>query len=215
MSTPPRRRLRAAERRETIVRAAADVFAAWGYERARVPDIARLIAVTEPVIYQNFATKAALFAAVLEHAADQITSQLIAAADDGRDIAAVLRELTSAGRLDELHAPGEFGALFAEALAVHSDQQIHQATQQAVTRVADTLAAIIRRGQAQGAVRADVSPTVVVWLLLSLIRARGFRQVVLADEFESLEPELFHAALVRPSADGNGDGSRRDHLPSG
>ena len=60
---PGRVRLPAADRRETILLAATDVFAQAGYRAAKVCDVAARIGVTEPVIFQNFGSKAALFAA--------------------------------------------------------------------------------------------------------------------------------------------------------
>jgi AcrR family transcriptional regulator len=66
--TPRRARLPAAERRETILRAAATVFAESGYRAAKVSDVAARVGVSEPVIFQNFGSKAALFTAVVGRA---------------------------------------------------------------------------------------------------------------------------------------------------
>src|SRR6516225_10416261 len=75
-TAPSRRRLPAAERRETILRAAAQVFAQAGYRAAKISDVAARVGVTEPVIFQNFGSKAALFAAVLERAAAEVRASL-------------------------------------------------------------------------------------------------------------------------------------------
>jgi AcrR family transcriptional regulator len=75
-----RTRLSAAERRETILRAATEVFAEAGYRAGKVSDVAARVGVTEPVIFQNFGSKAALFAAVLERAAADIRASLDAPA---------------------------------------------------------------------------------------------------------------------------------------
>jgi AcrR family transcriptional regulator len=73
---PARTRMPAAERRETILRAAAEVFAEAGYRAGKVSDVAARVGVTEPVIFQNFGSKAALFAAVLERAAAEVRASL-------------------------------------------------------------------------------------------------------------------------------------------
>jgi AcrR family transcriptional regulator len=73
---PRRRRLPAAERRETILRAASAVFAESGYRAAKVSEVAARVGVTEPVIFQNFGSKAALFAAVIERAAAEVRTAL-------------------------------------------------------------------------------------------------------------------------------------------
>src|ERR1700719_1532372 len=92
-----RTRLPAAERRETILRAATEVFAQAGYRAAKVADVADRVGVTEPVVFQNFGSKAALFAAVLERAAAEIRASLDDLAD-GSDAASglLVRILTEA-----------------------------------------------------------------------------------------------------------------------
>src|SRR6516225_9240333 len=75
-TAPSRRRLPAAERRETILRAAAEVFAESGYRAGKVSDVATRVGVTEPVIFQNFGSKAALFAAAVERAAAEVKTSL-------------------------------------------------------------------------------------------------------------------------------------------
>src|SRR6516225_2865832 len=76
-TAPRRTRLPAAQRRETILRAAAVVFAEAGYRAAKVSDVAARVGVTEPVIFQNFGSKAALFAAVVERAAAEVRASLV------------------------------------------------------------------------------------------------------------------------------------------
>ena len=51
----------AVQRRESILVAATQVFAVQGYRRGTVATIAERIGVSEPVVFQNFGTKAALF----------------------------------------------------------------------------------------------------------------------------------------------------------
>ena len=71
-----RTRLTAERRRETILDAATEVFAASGYRAGKVSDVAARIGVTEPVIFQNFGSKAALFAAVLDRLAGEVGASL-------------------------------------------------------------------------------------------------------------------------------------------
>jgi AcrR family transcriptional regulator len=52
------------------------VFAESGYRSAKVSDVAARVGVTEPVIFQNFGSKAALFAAVVERAAAEAKHSL-------------------------------------------------------------------------------------------------------------------------------------------
>jgi AcrR family transcriptional regulator len=62
----PRRRLSAAERRERILAAATDLIAARGYADAPIDAIAKAAGVSPPVVYDHFASKLALYEAVLD-----------------------------------------------------------------------------------------------------------------------------------------------------
>src|SRR5215470_17106139 len=76
-TAPARRaRLPAEQRRESILDAATEVFAAAGYRAGKVSDVAARVGVTEPVIFQNFGSKAALYAAVLDRVAGRIRAEL-------------------------------------------------------------------------------------------------------------------------------------------
>ncbi len=62
----PKKRLSAGERRERIVAAGTGLFAERGYADAPVDAIARAAGVSPPVLYDHFASKLALYEAVLD-----------------------------------------------------------------------------------------------------------------------------------------------------
>ncbi len=62
----PRKRLSAAQRRETIEDAAAGLFAERGFQGASIDEIARRSGVTPPVLYDHFASKQELYRCLLE-----------------------------------------------------------------------------------------------------------------------------------------------------
>ena len=66
MSTAPRRRLSARQRREVIELAATEVFAERGYHGASMDEIARRSGVSPPVVYDHFESKLALHKRLLE-----------------------------------------------------------------------------------------------------------------------------------------------------
>jgi AcrR family transcriptional regulator len=70
-----RKRLRLADRRVVILSAAAEVFASAGYDRASMRAVAGAAGVTTPVLYDHFASKAELFAALVESQADALIAQ--------------------------------------------------------------------------------------------------------------------------------------------
>jgi AcrR family transcriptional regulator len=65
-SQTPRKRLSAAQRRETIEGAATGLFAERGYQGASIDEIARRSGVTPPVVYDHFASKQELYRSLLE-----------------------------------------------------------------------------------------------------------------------------------------------------
>jgi AcrR family transcriptional regulator len=66
LSTPQRKRMSRAARREVIVAAAADLFARRGYRGASIEEIARASGVTPPVVYEHFESKRELYRDLLE-----------------------------------------------------------------------------------------------------------------------------------------------------
>jgi len=71
---PPRRRLPNEERRALIVEAAGRLFAAHGYDAARLEDVAAAAGVTKPILYRHFDSKQALYLALLGRHRDDLSS---------------------------------------------------------------------------------------------------------------------------------------------
>jgi AcrR family transcriptional regulator len=212
---PGRIRLPAADRRETILRAATEVFAQAGYRAAKVSDVAARVGVTEPVVFQNFGSKAALFAAVVERAAAEVRASLdemAAGSATGGLLAHVLggsphgRRDHAAG--DPAAAPGQdghsaaYGVLFADAATLAADPELSEPARRAILAVATHLADLVRRAQAQadGGVRADADPEAAAWLLLSVLSARRLRAAAMPDSIEPAVAALTLRALMPPPA---------------
>jgi AcrR family transcriptional regulator len=188
-----RTRLTAEQRRETILTAATAVFAEFGYQRAKASEIAARVGVSEPVVFQNFGSKAGLFAAVIERAsgtADQLLTSF-----DGQAAPDVLRTLLSPEHLDALHAPGSLGVLFSEGTASDADPRVRHAAAAAVRRLARSFTDMLHRAQKAGEVNADLDAEAFAWSLLSFVAARSFRRGVVDDAAleERLIDQLLHA----------------------
>ena len=197
---PRRRRLDAASRRESILDAAIPLFATVGYEQTRMSDVAARVGVTEPVIFQNFGTKAELFAAVLERAADDAASYVSVMAERHADVHDWLGHLLSAEHLDRLHTAPMFGVFFADAHRLHTEASIGGVIHRCVSRVADAFAGVLRRGQDEGSIRADTSPATLAWLVVSMIQSREFRRTHSPEPSPALEQDLLAGILdtLRP-----------------
>jgi AcrR family transcriptional regulator len=186
---PRRTRLPAVERRETILRAAAEVFAAAGYRAAKVSDVAERVGVTEPVIFQNFGSKAGLFAAVVERAAAEARASLDDLAAGFGSPSGLLAHILGASPHDAgaEHPAAAYGVLFADATALTAEPALSGAARDAISAVAAHLADLIRRAQAAGEISAGTDPEAAAWLLLSVLSARRLRAAAMPD---SLEPAV-------------------------
>jgi AcrR family transcriptional regulator len=190
-----RKRLDAAARRQTIIVAAIPEFATAGYDQTRVADIAARVGVTEPVVFQNFGTKAGLFEAVLDHVADEVARYLAVLGEQASDVVDLLSILLESDLHDRLHRAGGIGMLFAEA-AGSTDNAIRRAGMRANERVTRALADVLRRGQDDGSVRADVDTPALAWLVLSQVHARQFRRAHAGGTSPALEQAMLDALLA-------------------
>jgi AcrR family transcriptional regulator len=189
-----RARLNAAQRRESILAAAVEVFSAAGYRAGKVSDVAARVGVSEPVIFQNFGSKAALFAAVVDRVAGDVQAELERLAAQPGSAAGLLAHALEPGHPHEhqhgpgasetgrhTHGFGAHGVLFSDAFALIGEPELTEAARRAARTIADHLADLIRRGQADGGIRADLDPGPVAWLLLSVLSTRAFRTAVAPD----------------------------------
>jgi AcrR family transcriptional regulator len=216
---PKRTRLPAAKRRETILRAATEVFAQAGYRAGKVSDVAARVGVTEPVIFQNFGSKAALFAAVLERAAAEIRASLDdRAAGFGSASGLLAHVLTpfaherpgqtttdpAARHADTEHVGAAYGVLFADATALTTEPELTEPARNAFRAIAAHLADLIQRAQADGGVRPDAAPDAAAWLLLSVLSARRIRAAAMPADLEPAVTALALRALALPAAAARG-----------
>lgn len=225
---PIRTRLPAAERRETILRAATEVFAQVGYRAARVSDVAARVGVTEPVIFQNFGSKAALFAAVLDRAAAEVRASLDDLAAGFGSAAGLLAhvltgsahrqhgEITQepgARHQDAEHAGAAYGVLFADVTALAAEPELTEPARNAFRAVAAHLADLIQRAQADGNLRPEADPEAAAWLLLSVLSARRLRTAAMPADLEPAVTALALQALTPPPAVVPGHDQTRPDAP--
>jgi AcrR family transcriptional regulator len=181
-TAPARRtRLTAAQRRESILDAATEVFAAAGYRAGKVSDVAARLGVTEPVIFQNFGSKAALYAAVLDRMVSDIGAELQAPAGHHGSVPELLAHVLSPPPGSRPHGPGAHHALLADAASMTAEPDLTEPARGAARTLADHLADVLRRGQADGDIRADADPGAAAWLLLSVLSARRLRAAAMPD----------------------------------
>ena len=69
-------RLPASERRQAIIHAAIQLFSEKGFRGTTTRELAAAVGVSEPVIYQHFATKKELYEAIIESKSQQASSDV-------------------------------------------------------------------------------------------------------------------------------------------
>ena len=178
-----------------ILRAATEVFAEAGYRAAKVSEIADRVGVTEPVIFQNFGSKAALFAAVVERAAAEVRDSLDDLAGVVGSASGLLAHAlsgTALGHPGGEHAAAAYGVLFADVAVLAAEPALSEPIRGAVQAVAAHLADLIRRAIAEGEVRPGTDPAAAAWLLLSVLSAGRLRAAAMP---AGLEPAVTAMAL--------------------
>jgi TetR/AcrR family transcriptional repressor of nem operon len=147
-----------------LLRAAAAVFAARGYDAARVTDIAVAAGLSNGAMYAYFDSKAELLVGAVRAHGRRLLSHLVAAEPD-RSITELLQ--VSGRRLRRRRDAD--GWLVIEALvAARRDADVADAMRGYVAERIDWLADLVRRAQASGELDPALPPSAVAHFCLSL-----------------------------------------------
>jgi len=154
----------AAETRERLLQAAADVFAERGYDGTRVADIAAAAGVSNGALYAHFSSKADLLVDALRTHGRRLLADLFAA-DPNRSITELL--LTIGRWLPRRRDPR--GYLIVEALvAARRDQDVATPMRDYIGERADWLSELVRLAQAGGELDPVLSPNALAHFCLLL-----------------------------------------------
>ena len=168
-------RLPATERRDQILEAATRIFAAQGYHGAGTADIARACGCSEPVIYKHFASKRALYTAVLEYAhaeAAQHIAELETSSDPLGDL------LKTATRLYGTDAFSCLTQVRLGALQLVDEPDVRETLRRSIARLHEKVATAVRRAQELGQARDGIDPDEIAWIWVSIAMSSGVRQAL-------------------------------------
>jgi AcrR family transcriptional regulator len=189
----------ATETRQRLLRAAADAFAAQGYDGTRVADIAASAGVSNGALYAHFGSKAELLVGALRahgrrHLADMFD------ADPGRPVTEML--LAIGRRLGR--QPDAGGYLLVEALvAARRDEDVARPMRDDMGERAEWLVQLIRGAQTSGELDQDVSAEALAHFCLMLTMGSALvtpdSHAVDEDEWAQLLTRLM-AALEPPDS---------------
>ncbi|MDD9908803.1 MAG: TetR family transcriptional regulator [Ahrensia sp.] len=87
-------------RRETILRAAYDAFAKYGFRRTSMDDIAKAAGVSRPALYQSFANKGEIFRALIEAHLGHVETELSWHIGQGKPLREMLTDMVESAVID-------------------------------------------------------------------------------------------------------------------
>jgi AcrR family transcriptional regulator len=202
--TPARQRLSAENRRCAIIDAARTLFARNGFRGTGTSEIAAAAGCSEPVIYKHFASKQALFAAVLEDGTAHMHDRFVAAAEGEGDLfdayLRFVRSLSGDPRVAEL------SRLRYLALTLTAEPEIQASLSAMVTQWQAGVRAAVEVAKANGRIRADADVESVAMLFFGLAQAAGFMSAVEGEGALKCFPRHFEALvdLLTPLQGGTG-----------
>ena len=178
-----------AETRTRLLRAAADEFAARGYDGTRVADIAAAAGVSNGALYAHFASKAELLVAALRAHGGRVLADMLAA-DPERPVADLLLQ---AGRMLPRHREDR-SYLGVEALiAARRHEEVAGPMRGYTSDHAGWLAGLVEAGQAARELDQGLSPDAVAHFCLLL----AFGSSLLTDQLHAVDEAAWSALLER------------------
>lgn len=193
-----RKRLPAVERRALILEVARTLFARNGFQGTGMTEIAAAAGCSEPIIYKHFASKQALFAAVIEECALELRTvldeTLAGSPDPLAAYAAFARRLVSEPRLIEITR------LRTLALSLVHEPVIHEALLRVSKLMRGRWTAILEEGQRNGTVRTDIVAEHVCLFGLGVSLTAGYLQALGGDPALAKLPVMLDTmiGLLRP-----------------
>ncbi|MGB2568661.1 TetR/AcrR family transcriptional regulator [Micromonospora citrea] len=162
-----RRRTPRGSARRNIVAAATELFARRGYEATSVQEIVAAAAVTKGALYHWFGSKSELLTSIYRELLAEQTARLREIADGPGPVGERLR----AAAVDVVaHTAAHVNELTVWARSAHLiDGEHADATRRERRRYHDLFRDLVLEGQRAGAVRTDVSATVITHTFLSAL----------------------------------------------
>ncbi|MBE7491417.1 MAG: TetR/AcrR family transcriptional regulator [Planctomycetes bacterium] len=161
-----RKRMSKNDRRVQLMDAAARLFARSSYDQVTTAELARAAGVTEPVIYQHFATKLDLYVAVLRRAREMTLehyAQLEARVPT--PLLKLIAVIRAHGNIMRDNEP--YFRLHLRALATSEMPRVKQVLRENYLAYNRYFTELIRKAQAQGEVHKAVDAEETAWFIMS------------------------------------------------
>jgi TetR/AcrR family transcriptional regulator len=190
---PPasRKRLKAEERRNQLLRIAKDLFSEFGFENTYTKAIAAAAGVSEAIIFRHFASKEALYKSILDCKADEIgikawgdeLRHFAECEDDEALVLSVMKHVLEADRQDP-----KFHKLILQAAL--SGHPLHKITAQRLLPLHRFLYNYIKKRQGQGVFQ-KCDPKLAAYAIVSMPGYYGLAKILFgADELTLPEDRM-------------------------
>ena len=177
-------RLSSPLRRASTVQAVLDLAAVQNPAEITTSAIAEHMQITQGALFRHFATKEAIWQAVMEWVAERILARVDAAAQSAHSPLAALEAVFHAHIDFVAEHPGVPRILFGE-LQRAEDSPAKRAVRTLLRQYSGRLQTLIEQGQSQGEVAPDVDPAAVAALFVGMIQGLVL-QSLLADKETSM-----------------------------
>jgi AcrR family transcriptional regulator len=171
-------RTKTEDRRQRIVEAAAELFQEQGYEQTSMSQVAQRVGGSKATLYNYYPSKAELFVAVMQAAAQQTFSSVFTQLDDNEPIDEVLQRFG----VHYLQAVLTPQALATYRMAVHEGDRSEVGCllwDNGPAQGWALMAQFLARAQAQGALIAEAQPQHAAWHFKALLEAELMDQRLL------------------------------------
>ncbi|MBX3454677.1 TetR family transcriptional regulator [Ferrovibrio sp.] len=201
-----------AETKEKILRAAIDQFAQNGFAGARIDVICEMAGVNARMIYHYYDDKAGLYVAVLEHVLGQLrTEELKLDVTTSEPLEGLISMFNFTFEHFSRH-PELIRLLSAENLEEAKFLKESIATPTVASPVLDQIGTLLKRGQAQGTIRAGIPPLHLYVTMVALAyfhKSNGYTLAAIFDkrvlskpwqnEHYSMAREILATYLKKPA----------------
>jgi AcrR family transcriptional regulator len=202
----PRKRLGADERREEIIRVTLDLAAQQGVDDVTTQDMAQAMGVTQGAVFRHFASKDAIWLAVMHWVRDRLLSVLGRAAAQGHDPLDALQRM--------FYAHVDFIAAHPAIPRVLMSEHLHNrssALRRLVTEIMlgyeAKISGLLEEAKARGLVRRDLDAHAAATLYIGMIQGLVLQASILREQ-RTLAAEaartfpIYLQAIRPPSTEG-------------
>jgi len=174
-------------RRDQIAEAALLLFAESGLREVSVAAVARRVGIAPSALYRHYPGKDEILDAVLERMRERMLGIVASVAEGPGDAVDALRRLHALHIALVLENRALFPLLVSDAFQSGSPER-RRRVHAVLTAYLARVAALARRGQREGSIRADVSPQTVALMFLGVVQPPAMLSVLSAGAFDPRRP---------------------------